>query len=380
MSLEPIYRRAFSEPDRAAVQEQVARAVESDPTTFLGRYARLEQSFGGRYVSADLFKETFAAYNASKEARNRYNAPVHNSAAVLAAEQLRHLLSRTDEPHRDTVILLTGIPGAGKTSSVLEAGELPGHFRAVYEGQLARRETAFARVQQVLDAGLKPVILMVHATPEQALANTLRRFEELGRGAGIDVMASIQAGLPLSLAAVREQFGNAVHLQIVDRRVFHEPQILEGWEHLGVLESEGDHEHIKQRLERALEPQYAAGRILEAAYRQARGLAPRSPDPGLDSPSRGRDESPRHEPRRAAQNRQEALLTEPSSSAALPAAVPSAAERLRARAEQVSERVTAQRAAERAIEPAHAPTPGPPEREHSKSHELDNGPGFDLDS
>jgi hypothetical protein len=57
VALELIRRREFSEPDRIEVQESVARAVEADPDRFIHRYERLEQSLGGRYVSADLFKE-----------------------------------------------------------------------------------------------------------------------------------------------------------------------------------------------------------------------------------------------------------------------------------------------------------------------------------
>jgi len=66
MTPETIQRREFSDPDRAAVQESVARAVENDPDRFIDRYLSMEQSLGGRYVSADLLKETFDAYGASK--------------------------------------------------------------------------------------------------------------------------------------------------------------------------------------------------------------------------------------------------------------------------------------------------------------------------
>jgi Zeta toxin len=149
-----------------------------------------------------LFKETFEEYGASKDSRNRYNAPVHNSAAVLASEYLRRLISAPGQHEQDTVILLTGIPGAGKTSSVLRGGKLPSKVRAVYEGQLSNPETAIAKVRQVLGAGLEPVIVAVHVKPELALQNTLRRFEEVGRGASIGIMAAIQGGLPESLQVV----------------------------------------------------------------------------------------------------------------------------------------------------------------------------------
>jgi hypothetical protein len=314
--LEPIRRRAFDEPDRVAVQEAVARAVESGPERFFDHYRHLEQSLSGRYVSADLFKETFEPYSASRSSRHRYNTCVHNAAAVLASEYLRRLIRSPGDPERDTVILLTGIPGAGKTSSVLAAGELPANIRAVYEGQLSNPETALAKVQQVLEGGCRAVIVAVHATPEQALGNTLRRFAELGRGAGIGVMASIQGELPDSLQRVRERFADAVTLQIVDRRQFHDPELLDGWKHLGVLRSEGTYEHIKHRLTTALERLHSAGHLGDDAYDQALSRAPRSAHAGLDSAARGRDENHGHERSRAPENRQETLLTPPAATMA----------------------------------------------------------------
>jgi hypothetical protein len=312
MPLEPIHRRVFDEPDRAKVQESVARAVEADPDHFIERYRRFERSLGARYVSADLFKETFETYNASNATRNRYNACVHNAAAVLASEYLRRAIHAQDAPVRDRVILLTGIPGAGKTSSVLEVGEIPANIRVIYEGQLSKPETAISKVQQVLDGGLKPVIVVVHVKPEQALENTLKRFAELGRGAGIGLMASIQGELPDSLEQVRQRFGLGVTLQIADRRVFHEPKRLAGWKHLSVLRSEGHHEHIRHRLTQALDHLRNTGRVQRDAYIQAGGLPARSWDREVDVPSHRGDEAARDGRNRAPENRQEALLTPPA--------------------------------------------------------------------
>ena len=173
-----------------------------------------------------MFKETFEEYSASKDSRNRYNAPVHNAAAVLASEYW----------------------------------------------------------------------------------NTLRRFENIGRGASIGIMATIQGGLPDSLQIVRERFGGDVALQIVDRRIFHEPKELEGWQYLSLLRSEGSYEHIKQRLHQALEHQRSAGRISEDAYGQALGYAPGPKHQGMDSSPGGRNEDPRYERSGTPENRQENFL------------------------------------------------------------------------
>src|SRR3546814_14958650 len=91
MALEPIRVLEFADADRADVQRRVVDAVQAAPERFLTDYAARPGTFGGRYVCADAMKELLPEYTASREARGRYNAPVHNAAAVLAAEQYRRV-------------------------------------------------------------------------------------------------------------------------------------------------------------------------------------------------------------------------------------------------------------------------------------------------
>ena len=273
--IESITRRDFDDPVRAAVQSAVIAAVEENPDVFLKKYEALPQSLGGRYISADLMKETFDQYSASNAARNAFNAPVHNAASVLASEQLRRVLELEKEPGREVVLFVSGIPGAGKTSMVLNAGVLPDAAHAVYEGQMAAPGVAIQKVDQVLEAGYSPAVIVVHTKPEVALDNTLARFSEIGRGAGIDLMAKLQGELPNGLAALHQQFGDQVTLQIIDRRDFNAPKPIEGWNNLAILRSEGNYEEIKSRLQRHLETRRHA--IDVDGYAQAIGAAPRSP-------------------------------------------------------------------------------------------------------
>ncbi|MDR2154119.1 MAG: hypothetical protein LBE78_03710 [Burkholderiaceae bacterium] len=271
--MEPIKHQQFNDPDRQRVHEEVIAAVEADPEKFIDRYLGMDESYGGRYVNSDLFKETFEQYRVSKESRNLYNVPVHNAAAVLASEQFRRALKLAPEPGRDTVVLLTGLPGAGKTSSVQVGDQLLPHIHAVFEGQLATPETTLDKVRQVLEAGFKPAIMVVHPLPEKALDNTLTRFSEQGRGAGIHTLAKIMGDLPIGLAAVRDKHGAQVQLSVMDRRAnFFRPVMLEGWQQLSVLQSEGSYEHVRARLEKHLEAR--RGEISDAAWRQAAGQPP----------------------------------------------------------------------------------------------------------
>lgn len=290
MPLEPIRRRGAQEPDRAEVENQVIAAVEANPEPFLAAYQRHPSSFDGRYVCADLFKETFPQYAASPEARGRFNGVVHNSAAVLSSEQFRRVIADDSDPNRDTAIFLTGIPGAGKTSFVLAGGDLDPKTRVIFEGQLVNPATSIEKIGAAIDAGLKPVVLVVHPRPEDALANTFRRFTETGRGAGIGVMADIQGGLPEGLRAIERAYGDDVQLVVVDVRDRSRPQQHTGWNSLPVLQTEGNREQVHQRLSDALEAHRAAGTITDDCYRQATGLPPRAQHASVDQPGpRGRE-------------------------------------------------------------------------------------------
>jgi len=269
-----IQRKTFSQADRQEVQDNAIAAVTANPEPFIQAYRRDSRSFGGRYVAADLFKETFPAFSASKEARNRYNTPIHNTAAVLSAELFSRNLSEPRETGRDAVYFLTGSPGAGKTSMVLKQNVMPDRAHMIFEGQLSNFDTSREKIQQVLDAGFQPHIVAVHAQPLNAMQNTLQRFTEEGRGASIEAIANIQGNLPESLQRIADHFADRVTLEIIDVRDRNQPKQLIGFEHIDVLKSEGNYEQIKQRLASYINDLRSAGRLSQDAYRQAAGLAP----------------------------------------------------------------------------------------------------------
>jgi len=269
--IEPIIRRKFSQQDRAAVQEHICLAVEADPERFLTAYRLDSRSFQGRYVNSDLMKEMFSEYNVSREHRNRYNLPVHNAAAVLAAAQFRAAIADNSVPDRTNALFLTGVPGAGKTTAVLaNRDQFPQDARIVYEGQLSDPVHVLPKFEGALGNGLNLEIVAIHLPAEQALANTLLRFEREGRGATIEALARIQGNLPSGLRQIQAQFGSELRFTVVDKR---DRMVVEltGWDAISLLESEGNYEHIKQKLAQFLEAQYTAKFVTAAAYEQASG-------------------------------------------------------------------------------------------------------------
>jgi hypothetical protein len=266
-----IVRRDFKEPDRMVAQEQIIRAVTAEPQYFLHQYRKDLRTFEGRYVNSDLMKETFPLYRASKEARNYYNLPVHNAAAVLAAKQFSNVVQDRNNPEQIVMHFVTGTPGSGKTTVIQEHGILPNTVRGVYEGQLVDG-SAISKIREVLDAGLRPCISVVHTTPETALDNIINRFNLIGRGASIALIAKILGDLPEGLQRIHRHYGDAVTLDIFDKRDQLQVKLLEGWEHLHILQSEGTRERIGTRLSEYLED--IRGKLSADCYDQAAGRAP----------------------------------------------------------------------------------------------------------
>lgn len=277
--LEPIRLLTVTDPDRADVQRRVVDAVQADPERFLTAYAAHKDSFGGRYVCADLMKDVIPEYAASKEARGRYNAVVHNAAAVLAAEQYRRVVEDDSDPNRNRVLFVTGMPGAGKTSTVqataMEAGGRIGDdVRAIFEGQLVNAESSIEKVKQALDAGCVVSIAAVLPRAEQALEFSFKRFEEYGRGAGVGVMTQIQEGTPRGLSVLLERFGDKVAIGVYDVRDRDNPARHEGLAGIKVWNEELSHGSVRDRLNAEFERRRATGLVSADCGRQFQGQPP----------------------------------------------------------------------------------------------------------
>ncbi len=270
--MEDIKLREFKEADRQQVQLDVVQAVQLNPRLFQEKYLADHRAFEGRYVCADLYKEVFPQYAASNDTRMRYNAVVHNAAAVLSSQLFRDNLAEGVRGAANTVVFLTGIPGAGKTSHVAPYGSLPQEAAMIFEGQLSNPPSGLEKIQGAIQSGFKVEIVVVHALPENALNNTFKRFTEMGRGASVNVMSEIQGKLPHGLQAIRGAFGDAVGLRVVDvRDRSREPTVHRGWSSLDIIKSEGNHEDIKQRLVKELNAAYDGGKIGFDCYEQAHG-------------------------------------------------------------------------------------------------------------
>lgn len=259
------------------VQARVVAEAQSNPQALINAYKDIQDTFNGRYIASDMMKEVFEDFNKSSDNRNRFNNAVHNASAALAAEHFRQMLDEPIQDGRDTVIFLTGSPGAGKTSSVMNNGELDVNTKIVFEGQLAnahQNNATMDKIQQAIDNDLRVKIIAVNPLPEQALENTFKRYYDPadGRGAPISTMARIQGNTYDGLKAIYDRFGDDIELNIIDKPNGNENSIKYiGWQHLDVLKSQGTEQEINERLKTHLLNHYTRGEIDYECFKQSAG-------------------------------------------------------------------------------------------------------------
>lgn len=261
--------------EKLKVQAAVIDRAKKDGQKIIDQYKQHPSTFDGRYICSDMFKEMFPEFSQSPATRNKFNNAVHNTAATLAAEHFKQTMRQTGAEGQDTVIFLTGSPGAGKTSSVVSNMQLPANVKAVYEGQLvnATDKSTLDKFQQAINSGAKIEVIAVHALPENALENTFKRFNDPndGRGASIGTMARIQGNTAEGLEKLHDFFGDRINLRVLDVRQQGNAVPLKGWQHLNVLKSEGNEHDIKQRLEKHLLKHWQQGAITNECFEQAAG-------------------------------------------------------------------------------------------------------------
>ena len=273
--------KKFTDPDLAKVQDNVVKLAVENTNFLLEKYSKMPDTFGGRYIASDKMKEVFTEFSQSSENRNKYNNVVHNAAAALAAEQFNRMVKQPPTDNKNVVVMLTGSPGAGKTSSVMNAGKLKDNVAVVYEGQLANTNhpATLDKFEKALNAGYEVNIVVVNPKPEQALENTFKRFYDPddGRGSPISTMARIQGNSYDGLKAIHEKFGDKLNLTIIDKPQGNSKHTkYQGWDNLSVLKSQGNEQQIHQRLENHLVSQYKEGRINHECFKQAAGSEERA--------------------------------------------------------------------------------------------------------
>ena len=165
----------------AAVQARAIRAVEADPEGLAQRY---EARFG-KIVGADHAKTLLGEDYADPASRTRYTQAVHQPSSALAHHILETRM-RAAQPG-DLILMLSGGPGSGKTTSLDSLHQLTDLAHTIYDSNLTRRDGATRDIDAARDAGLEVGIIHTLRDPVVAFQDgVLPRAETQGRIVTID--------------------------------------------------------------------------------------------------------------------------------------------------------------------------------------------------
>lgn len=227
------------------VEESFIKSAEENTEEHISEYLKLEPSYNGSYICADLFKETFKEYVTSLVTRMKYAEIVHNSAAVLS-DELFHRIANSGKMKK--CIFLSGVPGAGKSfliQSLYLSGEIDKETM-VFEGDITSL-SIIEKMDYVKKNNIDIYVVIVNPTVELAQRNAIERHFEVGRGASCETMARIMSKIPFSLENIKKLFPDA-ELGIYNKSSNYDIKLIYGFENLGCL-YQGTYEELLSRLQ-----------------------------------------------------------------------------------------------------------------------------------
>jgi hypothetical protein len=248
-------------PDEQRVQNSVLDKLHAHPEVYLAEYTRRF----GNILNTDDAAKLFPEYNHSLETRTQYRLAVQPAARWIRDELFRRALQTSS---KRVAVFIGGGPGAGKSTLLRENPLIARESAVVLDAMLSD----LAAVKQLVDlatgAGKHVTITYVHRDALQAYRAVLQRSVTEGRIPSVAYFLEARAGAARTIRALAQEYAD-------DSKV-----AVEAIENIG--ESGGrpfrtidtlpleDYTQIRKRLYELLDAEYAAGRITEAVYRQAR--------------------------------------------------------------------------------------------------------------
>jgi hypothetical protein len=151
-------------PEAQAVESRTVEQVELELDGLIEQY---RERFGV-VVGTDLARELFPDYTASLQSRLQFALAVQRSAAYVADEVYKRILSG---PVLGDALFTAGGTGAGKTTAIRASSQTSGlisEAAIVYDSNFNSLSSAKAKVTLALEAGLRVIVIFVHRHPVEA--------------------------------------------------------------------------------------------------------------------------------------------------------------------------------------------------------------------
>jgi hypothetical protein len=178
-----IARMVGLSPEAQAVEVRVVEQVEQELDGLVEQYLERFRVV----VGTDLARELFSDYTASLQSRLQFALAIQRSAAYVADEVYKRILSG---PVLGDALFTAGGTGAGKTTAIRTSSQTSGlisEAAIVYDSNFNSLSSAKAKVTLALEVGLRVIVIFVHRHPVEAyLEGVLPRSLVEGRTVSIE--------------------------------------------------------------------------------------------------------------------------------------------------------------------------------------------------
>lgn len=244
------------------------------------RYAKLEDSEGGKVLNTDVARELSADYLADRTRSAAVHEPASTFIKALYAAKLKEQPKGDELP---LVLFTAGGTGAGKTSAIKalpEVSKIKDEAQIVYDTNMNTFDSAVTKIDQALEAGKKVRIVLVVRDPVDALVNgALTRAEgqaeKYGTGRTVPIKDHVEThtGAMETIPQLAEHYAGdpRVQIKVIDNTQGRGKQAERDLPWLKTLQ----YNDVEQLAKAALESEREAGRISAETYQ---GFAGRQPD------------------------------------------------------------------------------------------------------
>ena len=279
-------------PEERAVEARFAKYIEEHTDEAIARYTAKY----GKEINTDNVRELSNDYApggpeaddpASKQARSKWSAAVHEPSSALSKEIYRRALANNPgHEQRKQVVFTGGGAGVGKTTSIQQTPALSGALEAaeiIYDTTLSSLKSSLDRIQQAVAAGRMVSIIFVYRDPiDSFVGGVLPRAKRMGRTLPLEAFLDTHIGAPDVLAKIAERYkGNeTVAIAVIDNSRGRGKAALSDLEFVKTAAAKYRREELKARLSAELEAAYEKGKrgekdgISEEIYRGFKGHAP----------------------------------------------------------------------------------------------------------
>jgi hypothetical protein len=276
-------------PRGREIEARFAAYLEDHTDEALVRY----QKKYGKEINTDNARElspdyapggTEAEDTATRDARARWSAAVHEPSSAFTKEIFRRELKKPAAANeRNQVIFTAGGAGVGKTSSIHQVAGLEEAVAAaqiVYDTTLSSLKSSLERVSQALEAGKQVSIIYVYRDPvESFTGGALPRAERNGRTLPLDAYIETHLGAPEVLLKIADVYkGDArLAIAIIDNSRGRGGAAVSDLSFVRSVAGKYTRDELRTKLARALEDAYEKGKrgekdgISEVIYRGFKG-------------------------------------------------------------------------------------------------------------